>query len=267
MSTAEVNGISINYSLEGDGDETIVLVNGLADDLESWGYQTPALVEAGFRVLSFDNRGVGASDAPAGPYTTTLFARDTKALVDSLGISGFHLIGVSMGGMIAQEYAIAYPGDLRSLTLACTYGAAGPFCSRMFALWADQAPVLGVPFVMRDVTLWAFTVPFFEQRGAELAEFETAMRYLDQPVHAYLAQLAVIQRHDTTGRLGQIAVPTLVLAGEQDILIPVSLSRRLHEGIGGSEFGTTPGGHACLWEYPAEFNQAFLGFIKQHGQG
>jgi 3-oxoadipate enol-lactonase len=120
---------------------------------------------------------------------------------------------------------------------------------------------------MRDVTLWAFTVPFFEQRGEELAEFETAMRYMDQPLHAYLAQLAVIQQHDTTSRLGQIAVPTLVLAGEQDILIPVSLSRRLHEQIPGSQWATTRGGHACLWEYPAEFNQTFLEFVKQHGKG
>jgi 3-oxoadipate enol-lactonase len=120
---------------------------------------------------------------------------------------------------------------------------------------------------MRDVTLWAFTVPFFEQRGEELAEFETAMAYMDQPLHAYLAQLAVIQQHDTTSRLGQIGVPTLVLAGEQDILIPVSLSRRLHEQVPGSQWATTRGGHACLWEYPAEFNQTFLEFVKQHGKG
>jgi 3-oxoadipate enol-lactonase len=137
----------------------------------------------------------------------------------------------------------------------------------MFAMWADMAPVLGVPFVMRDVTLWAFTVPFFEQRGEDLAEFETAMRYMTQPVHAYLAQLAVIQNHDTTSRLGQIAVPTLVLAGEEDILIPVSISRRLHDSIPGSEWATTKGGHACLWEHPAEFNQTFLDFVRRHGRG
>jgi 3-oxoadipate enol-lactonase len=262
MSTAEVNGISINYSLEGDGDETIVLVNGLADDLESWGYQTPALVEAGFRVLSFDNRGVGASDAPAGPYTTTLFARDTKALVDSLGISGFHLIGVSMGGMIAQEYAIAYPGDLRSLTLACTYGAAGPFCSRMFALWAEMAPVMGLAAVMQDVTLWAFTQEFFETRGDELAEFEEAMATLAQPLDAYLAQLSSIQTHDATARLREITAPTLVLAGEVDILIPVELSRRLHEAIAGSSWTTVPGGHACIWEHPAPFNDAVIAHAR-----
>jgi 3-oxoadipate enol-lactonase len=267
MPAARINDIDVNYRLEGQGPETIVLINGLADDLETWAFQVDDLLAAGYRVLRFDNRGIGASSKPAGPYSSRMLADDAKALVDSLGITDFHLMGVSMGGMIAQEYALAYGSDLRSATFACTYAAPGPFCSRMFDMWAGMAPVLGVPYVMRDVTLWAFTIPFFEQRGAELAEFETAMRYMDQPVHAYLAQLAVIQQHDTTSRLGQIAVPTLVLAGEQDILIPVSLSRRLHEHIPGSRWATTRGGHACLWEHPAEFNQTFLDFVKQHGRG
>ena len=90
---------------------------------------------------------------------------------------------------------------------------------------------------------------------------------LDQPLPAYLAQMAVIQHHDTTGRLAQLTTPTLVLAGEQDILIPVSLSRRIHESIPGSEWATTKGGHACVWEHPAEFNQTFLEFTKRHGRG
>jgi len=261
MPTASVNGIDINYKLEGDGPETIVLVNGLADDLETWVLQMDALLGAGYRVLRFDNRGIGASDKPPGPYTTSGFASDTKALVDELGITGFHLLGVSMGGMIAQEYALANPGDLRSLTLACTYAAPGPFCSRMFSMWADMAPKLGVPFVMRDVTLWAFTVPFFEEQEETLREFEAEMAQLSQPVEVYLAQLSSIQTHDTSTRLRDIRVPTLVLAGEEDILIPVRLSRRLHEGIPGSVWQTTPGGHACLWETPQPFNRAVLDFI------
>jgi 3-oxoadipate enol-lactonase len=266
MPTARVNDIEINYRLEGDGPETIVLVNGLADDLETWVLQVDDLLAAGYRVLRFDNRGIGASSKPAGPYSTAMFAADAKALVDELGITGFHLMGVSMGGMIAQEYALAYPSDLLSVTFGCTYAAPGPFCSRMFRMWQDMAPVLGVPFIMRDVTLWAFTTGFFEQRPDEAAEFETAMRYMDQPVHAYLAQLAAIQTHDTTGRLAQITTPTLVLAGEEDILIPVSLSRRLHEGVPGSAWATTPGGHACIWEHPAPFNQVFLDFVRKNGK-
>jgi 3-oxoadipate enol-lactonase len=267
MPVARVNDIELNYKLEGDGEDTIVLVNGLADDLETWVLQVDDFLAAGYRVLRFDNRGIGASSKPAGPYSSRMLADDAKALVDSLGITGFHLMGVSMGGMIAQEYALAYPADLRSVTFACTYAAPGPFCSRMFAMWADMAPVLGVPFVMRDVTLWAFTVPFFEQRTAELEEFEIAMRYMDQPVHAYLAQLAVIQAHDTASRLGEITTPSLVLAGEEDILIPVALSRRIHEAIPGSEWATTKGGHGCIWEHPAEFNRTYLDFVARYRKG
>jgi len=266
MPTAAVNGVELHYELDGVADETVVLVNGLADDLETWVFQLPDLLGAGYRVLRFDNRGVGKSSAPPGPYTTDLFARDTKALVDSLGLTDFHLVGVSMGGMIAQEYAIANAPDLRSLTLACTYAAPGPFCSRMFSLWADMAPVLGVPAVMRDVTLWAFTVPFFEGREEELKEFEAAMADLPQSLEAYLAQLSSIRTHDTTGRLDAIRVPTLVIAGEEDILIPVSLSRRLHEAIPGSSWQTTKGGHACLWEHPQAFNEALLAFLDTHSQ-
>jgi 3-oxoadipate enol-lactonase len=261
MPVAHVNGIDVNYRLEGDGPETVVLVNGLADDLETWVLQTPALLEAGHRVLSFDNRGIGASDAPEGPYTTALMAQDAKALVDELGLSGFHLVGVSMGGMIGQEYVLAHPEDLRSLTLACTYAAPGPFCSRMFALWADMAEARGVPFVMRDVTLWAFTLPFFEEREGELADFEAEMAAMPQPLEAYLAQLHSIREHDTTARLGEIAVPTLVVAGEEDILIPVALTKRLQEGIPGARWQTVPGGHACIWEHPDPFNRAVLDFV------
>lgn len=267
MPVATINDIELNYKLEGDGEDTIVLVNGLADDLETWVLQVDDFLAAGYRVLRFDNRGIGSSSKPAGPYSSRMLADDAKALADSLGITGFHLMGVSMGGMIAQEYALAYPADLRSVTFACTYAAPGPFCSRMFAMWADMAPVLGVPFVMRDVTLWAFTVPFFEQRTAELEEFEIAMRYMDQPVHAYLAQLAVIQAHDTASRLGEITTPSLVLAGEEDILIPVALSRRIHEGIPGSEWATTKGGHGCIWEHPAEFNRTYLDFVARYRKG
>lgn len=266
MPTAALDDVEIHYRLQGEGEQTVVLVNGLADDLETWALQVPALLDAGYRVLSFDNRGVGQSSKPVGPYTTAQFAADTKALVDSLGLGDFHMVGVSMGGMIAQEYALAHPGDLRSVTFACTYAAPGPFCSRMFAFWADLAPVMGVSAVMRDVTLWAFTTDFFRTRAEELAEFETAMRFIDQPVPAYLAQLHSIQTHDTTTRLGRLQVPTLVLAGEEDILIPVSLSRELHELVPGAQWATTPGGHGCCWEHPDPFNRAVIEFITSHSR-
>ena len=265
MPTASVNGIEINYRLEGDGPETIVLINGLADDLETWALQMDDLLGAGYRVLRFDNRGVGASSAPSGPYTSRMMADDAKALVDELGLSGFHLMGVSMGGMISQEYALAYGADLKSAAFACTYAAPGPFCSRMFSMWADMAPINGVPFIMRDVLLWAFTVPFFEERTDDLVETEGELAQLPLPVEAYLSQLNVIQVHDATDRLDLIqGFPVLVLAGEEDILIPVRLSKRLQEGIPGAAWATTKGGHACMWEHPAEFNRTYLDWLGTH---
>ena len=140
MPMTRVNDIDMNYKLEGDGPETIVLINGLADDLETWAFQMDDFLAAGYRVFRFDNRGIGASSKPAGPYSSRMLADDAKALVDSLGISGFHLMGVSMGGMIAQEDALAYGSDLQSATFACTYAAPAPFCSRMFATWELMAP-------------------------------------------------------------------------------------------------------------------------------
>lgn len=264
MPTASLEGIDINYELEGDGPETIVLVNGLADDLQTWLFQMEDFLGAGYRVLRFDNRGVGRTSAPEGPYTSRLLAGDLRALVNELGLSEFHLMGVSMGGMVAQEYAIEHGDALRTVALACTYAAPGPFCSRMFSMWADMAPVNGVPFIMRDVTLWAFTVPFFEERETELKEFEEGMASLDMSTTAYLAQLNVIQTHDTTDRLDDIRAPALVVAGEQDILIPVDLSKRLQAGIPNADWATTKGGHACMWEHPSEFNRIYLDWIGQH---
>lgn len=213
-------------------------------------------------MLRFDNRGIGKTTRPEGPYTSRQLAADAKALVDHLGLTNFHLMGVSMGGMISEEYAIAYPGDLKSLTLACTYGKADAFCQAMFAMWADLARKIDVPFVMRDVALWAFTGPFFNERPGEAAEFAAAMAALDMDVPTYLAQLSVIQTHDATDRLGRIAAPTLVLAGEEDILIPVRLSKALQEAVPGARWKTVPGGHACMWETPDPFNAAFIDFVR-----
>ena len=268
MSTAEANGITINYQLEGSKDsDLIVLINGLADDLQTWEGQVPALLNAGYRVLRYDNRGIGKSSWPPGPYTAEVMADDLHALLlhADLNVKQFHLLGVSMGGMIAQSYALKYPNgsaeakglEMLSLSLCCTYAQPTTFCSRMFALWADMASKMSVQDVMRDVMLWAFTVPFFRQRGSELEEFETAMKDLNMPLEAYLNQLNVIQHFDTTGTLdglkaqgkvlgGLRSRQVLVLAGKTDILIPVALSKELADGIEGSQFVTTKGGHACM---------------------
>jgi 3-oxoadipate enol-lactonase len=260
MPTLTANGIELAYRIDGDGPETLVLVNGLADTKESWEAQLPAFAER-YRVVSFDNRGVGETATPPGPYTSRLMADDLAALVDGIGLERFHLLGVSMGGMIAQEYAIAHADRLLSASFCCTYSHPGPFCLRMFSCWRDLVPHLGVGFTQREVILWAFSTDFFEQQEATVREIEELMAANPQSPEGYLAQLHSIEAHDTRGRLEAVTCPAMTLVGREDILIYPKLSKRLHEELPASTWVEVPGGHACLWEFPDEFNQAVLGFL------
>ncbi|EMC93539.1 hypothetical protein BAUCODRAFT_244889 [Baudoinia panamericana UAMH 10762] len=282
MPTVDANGITINYRLEGNQDsKLLVLINGLADDLTTWDLQVPAFLNAGYRVLRYDNRGIGKSSRPPGPYTAETMANDLHGLVSGLDLKVFHLLGISMGGMIAQAYALKFPNGspqangikMSSLSLCCTYAQPTLFCSRMFELWAEMAQRMSVQHVMRDVTLWAFTVPFFRTRPDELAEFEDAMKNLDMKTPEYLAQLNVIQQFDTNYELENLNAReqtlggleprhVMVLAGKVDILIPVQLSRELAEKIEGCQFLTTKGGHGCCWEFPDDFNKTVLSFLE-----
>jgi 3-oxoadipate enol-lactonase len=105
--TTSEDGVEINYRIEGEGAETVLLVNGIGDDLEAWLLQVPDLLAAGLRVVTFDNRGLGRSDRPPGPYTSHQGAADVRAVVRAVGLESFHLVGCSMGGLIALEYALA----------------------------------------------------------------------------------------------------------------------------------------------------------------
>jgi pimeloyl-ACP methyl ester carboxylesterase len=260
MPTIQANGLELGYQIDGDGPETLVLVNGLADAKESWEAQIPAFAER-YRVVSYDNRGVGESPTPPGPYSSAQMADDLAGLVDALGLERFHLLGVSMGGMIAQEYAIAHADRLLSASFCCTYSYPGPFCLRMFSCWRDLVPTLGVGFTQREVILWAFTTDFFEQHEDVVVEIEGLMAANPQPVEGYLAQLASIEDHDTRGRLGAVTCPVMTLVGREDILIYPKLSRRLHEELPNSKWVEVPGGHACLWEDPDAFNAAVLDYL------
>jgi 3-oxoadipate enol-lactonase len=261
MPIARLGDIDLNYEHDRGGGETVVLVNGLADDLSAWQPQLGALLDAGYGVLRIDNRGAGRSSKPPGPYTTAQLAADVHALVGELEIGPFHLAGASLGGMIAQEYALAYDG-LLSLTLACTCAAPGAFSARLFALWGDLARSGGVALALREMALWSFSPESFEHPGGAVRQFDEWAGQLPQPTHAFLAQLEALRAHDTRRRVEGLSVPTLVLAGERDALIPTPLSHRLSEQIPRSVWSTVPGGHACLWEHPEPVNQTLLHFLQ-----
>jgi 3-oxoadipate enol-lactonase len=256
-----VNGINIHYRITGEGAETLLLINGVGDDLDGWVNQTDDFVRAGLRVISFDNRGVGRSSQPPGPYTSREMAADLKALV--------HLAGVSMGGVIAQEYAVAHPGDLRSLVLANTFALADPFTRAAFETWALVAETAGMPVMMRQQAPWIYSPQFYEQQPKRVAELIAAAEASTQPPDAFAAQMAALVEHDCSGRVGSLTTPALVIAARDDIIIRPELSRRLFEALpeASRSWALVPGGHAAFWEDPGPWNRAVIDFVRANSAG
>ena len=263
MPRVRSNGLDIHYRVSGDGPETILLVNGVGDDLEAWPNQLPDLLAAGLRVVTFDNRGVGRSGQPPGPYTSRAMAADAKAVVDALALPPFHLAGVSMGGCIALEYALAHPADLRSATFANTYATADPFTYSAFEAWGLIAEKAGTSVLMRQMAPWIFSPAFYEAEKAKVAALVEEMVLSIQPAAAFAAQIGALLSHDCADRLTGIRTRSLVLVAEDDIIIRPTLSRRLFDGLPNAEWAVVPGGHAAFWENPAPWNRAVIDFIAR----
>jgi 3-oxoadipate enol-lactonase len=264
MPVVQANGLDINYRIDGGGPETLLLINGVGDDLEAWAFQREEFAAAGLRVVTFDNRGSGSSGHPAGPYSSQQMAADTKGLVDALQLAPLHLAGVSMGGLIAQEYAAAYPDDLHSVVLANTYAAPDPFTYAAFETWALVAEAAGMRLMMRQQAPWVFSSHFYLTQPDKLAEFLDEMDRSTQPVSSFAAQISALLTHDATARLGSIATPALVIASADDIIIKPALSGSLYEGLPNATWEMIPGGHATFLEDPAIWNQTVLDFVNRH---
>ena len=262
----QAGSAEIHYRITGDGPQTLVLVNGVGDDLDGWANQLDDFVAAGLRVVTFDNRGVGRSSQPPGPYTSRQMAGDLAALVAELGLPAFHLAGVSMGGVIAQEYAVAHPDELASLVLANTFAKADEFTRAAFDTWAMVAEAAGMPVMMRQQAPWIFSPAFYDQHPERVAELIAGAEESTQPAAAFAAQMAALNGHDCSGRIGSVTAPTLVIAARDDIIIRPELSRRLFDELPSDHRAWTvvPGGHAAFWEDPGPWNQAVIQFVRAH---
>jgi 3-oxoadipate enol-lactonase len=254
----------LHYQVDGDGPHTLVLVNGVGDPLEGWVNQTDAFLAAGLRLVTFDNRGVGRSSQPPGPYTSAAMAADLHAVVSAAGLDRFHLCGVSMGGVIAQEYALAHPGTLRSLILANTFAAADPFTRAAFLTWAEVAQTAGMPMMMRAQAPWIFSPEFYQKSPQRVRELIAEAAQSTQPAAAFAAQTAALVDHDARDRLGALATPTLVIAAADDIIIRPALSHRLLQALPAAAWAMVPGGHAAFWENPGPWNHAVIEFVRAH---
>jgi pimeloyl-ACP methyl ester carboxylesterase len=222
-----VGEVELFYQDVGDG-EPLLLIMGFGGDSTAWAFQI-ADFSARHRVIAFDNRGVGQSDAPDRPYTTHMMARDTLGLMDALGVDRAHVIGVSMGGMIAQELVLAHPDRVRSLHLACTFARRA-----LNSAWRDMRVGLGRESTLRTLGLSLFSPTTYAERPEfieALLQNSLANPY-PQTLAGFLRQGEAVAAHDALDRLSAIRCPTLVSVAEDDILVPPRFAREIAAGSG-----------------------------------
>ena len=267
MPKINIDGLHMYYEITGEGDP-LVLISGLSGDHLAWTMtQVPAFTAAGYRCLVFDNRDVGQTDeSPLASYTIRQFADDTAALLAQLALGPVHLLGASMGGMIAQEFALHYPAQVRSLTLVCTVAKVEPFLRHLIASWQTIRRQCTLEAFLQMDASWLFTHRFYEDPEALQRFMQQALANpFPQSVAAFLRQCEAGLTYDALGRLGTITVPTHVIVGEEDMLTPPRLARVLAEEIPGARLTVIPeSGHGVFWEKATEFNQAVLDFLKDH---
>lgn len=262
MPTARANGIDIYYSQRGEGPD-LLMIMGLGAHSGAWALNAPELAKH-FRVTIFDNRGAGRTSAPDEPYSIPQMADDTAALMEAIGLERAHVLGASMGGMIAQELAINYPGRIDRLVLACSRARTSEMRRRVSvaqrALYEAGVPRESIMAIQQP---WGSTAALLQDPAKPTAAIALAMQD-PYPIakHAYLRQLDATMAHDALDRLARIEAETLVLVGAEDILTPPYESEELAANIPRATLRILPrGGHGFSGEFPAEFNAAVAEFL------
>lgn len=241
--TISSDGARIHYEVHGSGDP-VLLIMGLGSNAYGWHRTIPWLAER-YQAIAFDNRGVGRSDVPAGPYTIAQMAADAEAVLDANGHDTAHVVGASLGGMIAQRFALTYPDRLRSLILICTTpgGANGVTASRDVM----TAMVQGGDDPRKVYRRNAWFLYGDDTRTNHPDRIEEDLEYRQKIPTApagYLGQLTAAMGHDTWDGLPSIAVPTLVVHGDADLLVPTANGPLLAGRIPGARLVMVPGaGH------------------------
>ena len=258
-------GVKIYWDEQGSG-EPLLLIMGLGYPSDAW-YRTRPVLAGHYRTIAFDNRGVGRTDTPPGPYPIPAMASDAAAVLDAAGVENSHIFGISMGGMIAQEFAIQYPQRVRSLVLGCT-APGGPHAVRAEAaatqmlmargtMTKEEAAEAAVPFIYDPSTPRKLIDEDIEKRRPWFPSGE-----------AYAAQLQGILAWESYSRLAQISAPTLVVHGEHDRLVPPGNGKLIAEHVRGSELVMLKdAGHIFTTDQPQAAQSAILKFLAAHSSG
>ncbi len=263
MAIAHVNGIDIYFESHGSG-PPLILIMGLRRNAEWWCRQIPDLSKH-FTIIAFDNRGAGRSDKPEMDYSIRLFADDTVGLMNFLGIPRAHILGVSMGGYIAQELAINYPDKVNGLILGCTScgGRRAVYMSdERMAKFKANTGLTPEQILRKDMDLY-FSERFVLEHAQWIEEFvDFSLRYY-QPADAFFRQFNACLNHDTVDRVSEIPAPTLIVTGDDDPLVPSENSLILKELMPEADLELFAGCRHCFFmEESAAFNRSVVRFLQ-----
>ncbi len=270
MAMIKIRDIHMYYEIHGEG-FPLVLIMGLKRNTAWWYRQIPELSQH-FKVIAFDNRGAGRTDMPEMAYSIGMFADDTAGLLDALKIPKAHVLGISMGGYIAQELAIRRPDLVQGLVLGCTSCGGGKAVlmseETKAAYIANQGLTLE-QILQKDMHIY-FSSAFIANRPERIEAFIRICLENVQPPEAFQRQFDACLGHDTVDRLGDIKAPTAIMAGDDDKLVPTENSRILKELMPKAKLQLYPGKRHCFFmEESKEFNEAVVKFFnstitKQH---
>ena len=257
------NGIEINYEIHGkEGAPWLALSHSLACSVRMWDPQIAALKDE-YRILAFDTRGHGATEAPKGAYTLDLLADDLYFLLKELKITATHFCGLSMGGMIGQTFALKYPGVFKTLTLADTTSR---YPAEAWPLWQDRiktAQTKGMePLAQPTLERW-FTEPFRKSNPAAVDGIRKLI--VSTPVAGYAGCCNAIPQINLTARLKEIKCPILVIVGADDPGTPPAMAREIHDNAPGSKLVVLPSAaHLANLEQPEGFTRALREFLSSN---
>lgn len=262
MTKLRVNGVELFHQFHGPEDgEPLILNNGVFMNTTSWAFQLPALAQR-YRVLTYDMRGQGQSEHPAGPYSLEQHAEDLVALMDALGLEKAHMVGTSYGGELNLLMGIHHPRRCRSLVIIASVSHSDPLLAAMIERWRIAARLGDGPQFFRLIYADTYSEAFLTQRPDLIPLAEKRYSELDLPAAERLIES--FQRFDVAADLGRIAVPTCIASAELDLLKPPRYGELMHRAIPGSEYHLIPGsGHVAVLEKAAEVNTIILGFLAK----
>jgi len=262
--TVASDSTEIAYSAWGRRDGSpVLLIHGLGVDSRGWALQRGAFGRR-HRCIAVDNRGTGLSDAPPGPYDLAVMARDAVAVLDAAGVERAHIVGASMGGVIAQIIGVLHPERVRSLTLACTACHHLEWRRELLAEWAQVVNEHGMPGLMDDAMRWMIG-PRVQRRFGVFVNVLARVLIQTRP-HAFVAQVDAILAESDELRfaLAEVTAPTLVVTGSQDTLTPLGDAEELAELITTSRLFVLRGAaHGLMAEAPNAFNDVVLKFLDE----